>query len=96
MTKLEKLRNMKENLKNEGIFLRELKRTIANEQKANEYAGDSQCTLIEHTRIYRHKHIAYCLELGTEYSAIEKTVREGNKPSWSLINEFRENLQGDL
>jgi hypothetical protein len=35
---------------------------------------------------FRSKHIAYCMIRGKEYEDIEKEVKSGNGPNWSLIN----------
>lgn len=40
------------------------------------------------SRIYRHKHIAYCLLRGKKYEQIENKVREGNEPNFSYIEQI--------
>ena len=70
---------------NKGITtIKQIHKGLAAKIKRYGYASDS--------REFRFRHIAYCLNRGTEYDRIEKP-REQNELKdwdWSVINKYRE------
>ncbi len=82
---------LKAELKAQAITIRANKRKCKQAQRENRYidAGCRQAGLVKQARDYRHKHIAYCLLLGTPYERIEQP-NEGNEPDWTLIRQLQE------
>jgi len=51
-------------------------------------AGKFQYSVLNLKHEFRHKHIAYCMSRGREYTQIEPKVREGNEVDWNYINKL--------
>ena len=87
MSKIKELKNW---LKTEAITLRELKRSIAEIQRAkgSGAAAREQGSLISKKQNYRHHHIAYCELRGKTREQIERP-RQDNQPSEYMIQEIK-------
>lgn len=82
--------DLKNELKEQATNIKVTRPKMKEMQRLNDpEASSTQWGLQLESWVYRHKHIAYCIERGTEYEAIEKP-REGNEPDWSYIRNIRE------
>lgn len=83
----------KEWLKNEGASIKELRKTMKEEQRENGYSW-KQSDLEYKKTDYRNEHIAYSMAKGNKYEDIERTVREDNEPNWYRIGQILLNEYG--
>lgn len=87
--------NLKDDLKIKAAKIRKDKIKTKTRQKAGEYAGDLQYSLLKQRRDYRHRHIAYSMLRGRTYDQIESKCREDNKPNMDLIKELMDEYSKD-
>ncbi len=84
----ENMRKLKEELKENAIECRILKAKVKDGMREGIYTF--QYKLLDLRDEIRHKHVAYCLSRGTEYSKIEPKVREGNEIRMSVVERHIE------
>jgi len=85
----EKMIELKNWLKSAGIEIRILKNTHKDNQRNHKFNIHTLYDLNSLQREYRHKHIAYSELRGKTRDQIEKP-RQGNEPSESLIQKFKD------
>jgi hypothetical protein len=84
------IQSLKSELKLLASELKDDKVTVKKSQQERlEGAGILQYALLKKKKIFRHKHIAYCLMRGRTYEQIESKCREGNEPDQNLIREIQ-------
>ena len=92
-TTLERLNQIKVELKQEAVALRILKHEFKNGQRGtNKGPRVWQYEVIRAKHNWRHKHIAYCLLRGRTYEQIERNCDEYNKPNILLVEKYRKEI----
>lgn len=95
MENKERISQIKESLKREAIELRQLKFECKEGQRGtNTSPRVWQEDVLKLKRIWRHKHIAYCLLRGRTLEQIERKTRLANKPNRILIRKYFEEFGG--
>ena len=87
-TTLERLSEIKVELKQEALLIRKQKLEYKDYQRGNGNAPWSKAGYVSSWN-WRHKHIAYCLLRGRTYEQIEGKCREDNKPNMLLVEKYR-------
>lgn len=81
---------LKNELKELAVEIRQAKnqRNEAFRNGMETMAGTFQYDVLSLKHDYRHKHIAYSLMRGKEYSQVEPKVRKGNEPDMKLVESY--------
>jgi hypothetical protein len=88
----EQLENMKSDLKLDAVELRLKKESMKQEMRNGNYSVYStlQNEILRDKYDIRHKHIAYCFCLGTDYEMIEPKCGADNKADHSKVERYLE------
>lgn len=92
----EQILKLKENLKELAVEIRQEKdrrnTSFRNGDISNGRNANYNALILKQEA--RHKHIAYCIMRGKEYSQIEPKVREGNEPDMKLVYSYIPKQEG--